>query len=122
MKMKLRQIVEKFRLKVVCNADNLDVEVNNGYVSDLLSDVLANSEENDLWITLQIHPNIVAIASMKGLSGIEIINGREPEEETVRKAQEKGVAIMVSQMTAFELSGRLYALGLSGTKNDNEGI
>ena len=122
MKMKLRQIVEKFRLKVVCNADNLDVEVNNGYVSDLLSDVLANSEENDLWITLQIHPNIVAIASMKGLSGIVIINGREPEEETVRKAQEKGVAIMVSQMTAFELSGRLYALGLSGTKNDNEGI
>ncbi len=120
--MKLSQIVEKFNLKVVCNAINLDVEVNNGYVSDLLSDVLANSEENDLWITLQIHHNIVAIASMKGLSGIVIINGREPEEETVKKAQEKGVAIMVSQMTAFELSGRLYALGLSGTKNDNEGI
>ncbi|MHC4114619.1 MAG: DRTGG domain-containing protein [Planctomycetota bacterium] len=120
--MKLKQIVEKFSLKVVCNADKLDVESNNGYVSDLLSDVLANSEENDLWITLQIHPNIVAIASMKGLSGIVIINGREPEEETVKKAQEKGIPIMVSQMTAFELCGRLYALGLSGTKNDNEGI
>ncbi len=120
--MKLRQIVEKFNLEVRCNAANLDVEVNNGYVSDLLSDVLANSEENDLWITLQIHPNIVAIASMKGLSGIVIINGREPEEETAKKAEEKDVTIMVSQMTAFELSGKLYALGLSGTKNDNEGI
>jgi hypothetical protein len=42
--------------------------------------------------------------------------------ETVKKAEEKGVPITVSQMTAFELSGRLYALGLSGTKNDNEGI
>ena len=122
MKMKLNQIVEKFSLKVVCNANKLDVEVNNGYVSDLLSDVLANSEENDLWITLQIHPNIVAIASMKGLSGIVIINGREPEEETVNKAEEKSIPIIVSQMTAFELSGRLYALGLSGTKDDNEGI
>jgi hypothetical protein len=88
----------------------------------LLSDVLAHSEDNDLWITLQIHPNIVAIASMKGLSGIVIINDREPEEETVKKAEEKGIPIMVSQMTAFELSGRLYALGLSGTENDNEGI
>ena len=117
--MKLNQIVEKFDLKVRCNANNMDVEVNNGYVSDLLSDVLANSEENDLWITLQIHPNIVAIASIKGLSGIVIINSREPEEETVKKAKEKGVAIMVSQMTAFELSGRLYALGLSGTRNDD---
>ncbi len=120
--MKLSEIVEKFSLKVRCNSNKLDVEVNNGYVSDLLSDVLANSEENDLWITLQIHHNIVAIASMKGLSGIVIINGREPEEQTVTKAEEKGVAIMVSQMTAFELSGRLYALGLSGTKNGNEGI
>ncbi len=122
MKIKLSQIVEKFSLKVVCNANNLDVEVNNGYVSDLLSDVLANSEENDLWITLQIHPNIVAIASMKGLSGIVIINNREPEAETVNKAEEKGIPIIVSQMTAFELSGRLYALGLSGTKDDDEGI
>jgi len=114
--MKLKKIVEKLNLKVMCNADNLDVEVNNGYVSDLLSDVLANSEENNLWITLQIHPNIVAIASIKGLSGIVIINSREPEEETVKKAQEKAVPIMVSRMSAFELSGRLYGLGISGTK------
>ena len=120
--MKLSRIVEKFSLKVVCNVNKLDVEVVNGYVSDLLSDVLANSDENYLWITLQIHPNIVAIASIKGLSGIVIINGREPEEKTVKKAEEKGIPIIVSQMTAFELSGRLYALGLSETKNDNEGI
>ena len=117
--MKLKEIVKKLDLNVRCNADNLDVEVNNGYVSDLLSDVLANSQDNDLWITLQIHPNIVAIASMKGLSGIVIINNREPEEETIKKAQEKGVPIMVSQMTAFEMSGKLYALGLSGTKDGN---
>ena len=121
-KMKLNQIVKKFSLKVVCNVNNLDVEVNNGYVSDLMSDVLANSNENDLWITLQIHPNIVAIANMKGLSGIVIINGREPEEETVNKAEEKSVPIMVSQMTAFELSGKLYALGLPGAKNENKGL
>ena len=120
--MKLKEIVEKLGLEVVCNDNNLDVEVNNGYVSDLLSDVLANSQENDLWITLQIHPNIVAIANIKGLAGIVIINDRKPEEETVQKAQEKEVTIMVSRMTAFELSGRLYALGLSGSKNDDEGI
>ena len=71
--MKLSRIVEEFNLKVVCNADGLDVEVNTGYVSDLLSDVLANSDENYLWITLQIHPNIVAIAAMKGwLSGRQL--------------------------------------------------
>ena len=116
--MKLNQIVEKFALKVACNVNNLDVEVNGGYVSDLLSDVLANSEENDLWITLQIHPNIVAIASMKGLAGIVLINSREPEEETIKKAEEIGIPVMVSKATAFELAGKLYSLGLPGTTND----
>ena len=120
--MKLNQIVEKLNLETRVAVDNLNAEVRNGYVSDLLSDVLANSEENDLWITLQIHPNTVAIASMKGLSGIVVINGREPEEETVRKAEEENISILVTTMTAFELSGKLYALIPSGTKNDAEGI
>ena len=120
--MKLNQIVEKLNLEARVAVNNLDAKVRNGYVSDLLSDVLANSDENDLWITLQIHPNIVAIASMKGLSGIVIINAREPEEQTLEKAKEKGLPIMVSDMSAFELSGRLYASGLSGAENDNEGI
>ena len=120
--MRLKQIAEKLNLDARVAVNNLDAEVKNGYVSDLLSDVLANSNENDLWITLQLHPNIVAIASMKGLSGIVIINGREPEEETIKKAQEENISILVSTKTAFELSGKLYALLFSGTKNDAEGI
>jgi hypothetical protein len=120
-KMKLKEIAEKLNLETRVTND-LEVEVNSGYVSDLLSDVLANSSEKDLWITLQIHPNIVAIANMKDLAGIVIINGREPEEETVKSARQKGVSIMVSKMTAFELSGKLYTLGICGTANDDEGI
>ena len=120
--MNLKEIAEKLNLETRFAVDNLETEVNTGYSSDLLSDVLANSNEKDLWITLQIHPNIVAIASIKDLAGIVIINGREPEEETIESAKEKGVSIMVSKMTAFELSGKLYALGICGTKNDDEGI
>jgi hypothetical protein len=82
--------------------------------------LLANGEDEDVWITLQIHPNIVAIAGMKGLAGIVLINSREPQEETIARAKEENIPIMVSEMTAFEFSGRLYAM-LSGTKND-EGI
>ena len=116
--MKLKEIVEKLDLKVRTAEKKLDNEVNSGYVSDLLSDVLANAEENGLWITLQIHPNIVAIASMKGLAGIVLINSREPEEETIKKAEEIGIPVMVSKSTAFELAGKLYSLGLPGKTND----
>ena len=112
--MKLKEIVEKLGLEVRGVFKDIEGDINKGYVSDLLSDVLANSEENDLWVTLQIHPNIVAVASIKGLSGIVIINGREPAEETIKKAEEEKIPIMVSQLTSYELVGRLYALEGSG--------
>ena len=117
---KLSQIIEQLNLDIRNAKDQVGREVKRGYTSDLLSDVLANGEEGDVWITLQIHPNIIAIAGIKGLSGIILINSREPQEETIAKAQEENLPIMVSEMTAFELSGKLYAM-LSGTKND-EGI
>ncbi len=111
--MTLAEIAEQLELEARTKG-SLDVVVTDGYAGDLLSDVLANSSEGALWITLQIHPNVVAIASMKGLSGIVLTSGREPEEETVAKAEEENVVILVSQMSAFELSGRLYTLMASG--------
>lgn len=116
--MKLNTIVDTLNLDVKTASDKLDTEIETGYASDLLSDVIANSKEGDLWITLQIHPNIVAVASMKGLSGIVTINGREPEEETIKKAEDEQMPIMVSNLPAFELIGKLYAMGIAGTRNE----
>lgn len=114
--MKLKNIIEKLHLEVRGAYSSLDNEIRSGYASDLLSDVLAHAKDGDLWITLQIHQNIVAIASMKGISGIVVINSREPEEETVKKAEKENIPIMVSTMTAFELIGQLHALGISGER------
>ena len=115
--MTLLEIIDTLGLEVRCAKDKLETEVQTGYASDLLSDVIANSKEGDLWITLQIHPNIVAVASMKGLSGIVTINGREPEEETIQKAKEENIPMLVSKLPAFELIGKLYAMGIHGIRN-----
>ena len=113
--LKLSELVEKLQLEIRTGANRLDVAVNRGYASDLMSDVMANAAEGDLWVTLQTHQNIVAVAVMKALAGIILVCGREPEEETVRKAEAEGVPILISGMPAFELVGRLFELGLSGS-------
>lgn len=112
--MRLNELIDKLDLSVRTGKSNLDREVTGGYASDLLSDVLAHSREGNLWITLQLHQNIVAVASMKDLAGIVLVNGREPEQETVEKAEKEGVVIMVSEMPTFELVGKLYELGVAG--------
>jgi len=112
--MKLREIVESLGLEVKCCGDRLDREVTGAYASDLLSDVMAKSKAGDVWITLQTHMNIVAVAALNDLAGIILVNGREPEEATLKKAEDEGIVIMVSKEPTFEIAGKLYEMGLRG--------
>lgn len=116
--MKLNDLVKEFDLEVKAGSGNLDTEVAGGYVSDLLSDVLAHAEDGVLWVTLHIHQNIVAVASHKGLCGIILVQGRHPEQDTIKKAEEENIPIMVSGLSAFELVGRLYKAGIRGAEAD----
>ncbi len=108
--MKIKEIIEKLQLKALAGQENLDVDITGGYTSDLLSDVIANSKEGNLWITLQIHQNIIAVAKLKDLAGIIIVNNREPDEDTLKKANEENVPVFCCQEIAFEISGKLYEL------------
>ncbi|MBN2789230.1 MAG: serine kinase [Candidatus Delongbacteria bacterium] len=110
--MNLKEVVEKINLKVI--SGELDKEVSGGYSSDLLSDVIANAEEDNIWITLQTHINIVAVANLKGLSAIILINNRQPEDTTLQKAIEENITILSTELQTFELVGKLYELGIHG--------
>jgi len=108
--MKLKDIVEKLHCSVQCGEDRLDQQVSGGYASDLLSDVIANSKAGNVWVTMQVHVNTVAVAVLKELAGIIIVQGRQPSEDTLRKAREEKVAIIVSDLPAFETVGRIHSL------------
>lgn len=110
--MKLQELVDMLSLEVKTASSHLTNEVTGGYVSDLLSDVIANCKEGNVWITLQTHQNIVAVATLKDLSGIILVNNRTPDADTLKKAEEEGLPIMVTSLPAFEIVGRLYTLGL----------
>ncbi len=114
--MTLKEIANRLGLKPLTALSRLSGEPSGGYVSDLLSDVMANAKAGDLWVTLQIHQNIVAVASLKEIAGIIIIGGREPEKETLAKAEEENIPILLSKLSAFEVVGRLYQMGISGQR------
>jgi predicted transcriptional regulator len=109
----LQEIVDLLDFRVRAGAGRLTTAVGGGYASDLLSDVMAHAAPGDLWITLQTHQNIVAVAVVKELAGIVVVNGREPDEDTVAKAEEEDVPLMTSDRSTFELAGRLYRTGLA---------
>jgi hypothetical protein len=114
--MRLKDLAEREGWELKTQNVPVEAEVKTGYASDLLSDVLANSIEGDLWVTRQTHLNIVAIAVMRDLSGILLVNGAEPDPDTVEKAAEKMVPIFRTSFPAFEAVGRLYQRGVSGKR------
>ena len=112
--MELTKIVDKLGLKVAAGGENLNKEVQSGYVSDLLSDVMANAHAGALWITIQIHANIVAVITLNDLAGVVIANGKPPAEDTLAKARAEGVAILTTPLSSYEFAGQLYKLGIRG--------
>ncbi len=106
--MNVSAIVEKLNLTIACGEEQLSQNVTGGYVGDLLSDVMANSKEGHLWITRQTHQNIVAVASLKELAGIIIVQGKEPESDTLEKATAEGIPILITELSAFDIVGKLY--------------
>ena len=110
--MTLREINAKLNLFVCCGEEKLNQEVTGGYAGDLLSDVMANSKAGNLWITMQVHVNTVAVALLKELSAIVMVQGREPAEDTLKKAREENIVILTSRQSTFEVVGRLYELGI----------
>jgi hypothetical protein len=113
--MDLNALVKEFGLTVAAAPGGLGREVTGGYASDLLSDVLAHAAEGSVWVTLHIHHNIVAVASHKDLAGIILVQGRQPDEEAVAKAEAEQIPLLVTSLPAFELIGRLYKAGIRGT-------
>jgi len=109
----LKQIAEALKLTVRAGEDLLERQVTGGYAGDLLSDVLAHARTGQVWVTLQLHTNIVAVASTKDLCGIIIVNGRTPGEDTLRKAAEERIPILVSPLSTYDLVCRLCELGVT---------
>ncbi|UCG77359.1 MAG: serine kinase [Nitrospirota bacterium] len=106
--MKISEVISKLQLTAYTRMPGGEELINNVYVSDLLSDVMANAHEKGIWITLQTHINVVAVAAMKNIPAVIIVNGRKPDDDTLKKATDEGVAILGTDMHAFEAAGILY--------------
>jgi predicted transcriptional regulator len=109
---KVAAIQNCLNLQVVAGARGLEREAATGYCGDLLSDVMANAKRGGVWLTIQSHQNIVAVAALRELAAIVLVNGRTPDEETKAKAEEEGIPILLSPLSSYALAGKLYELGV----------
>jgi predicted transcriptional regulator len=109
-KMRITDIIRELDLKVISGNNGLTNEVTGGYVSDLLSDVMGNAREGNIWITVQTHQNVVAVASLKDLAAVIIVKGLLPETDTIDKSNIENIPVLSTETDTFNITGRLYEL------------
>ncbi|HHU92188.1 MAG TPA: hypothetical protein GXZ20_03485 [Halanaerobiaceae bacterium] len=114
--MKLADIIPLLQLEPLVVIDDLDFEVETACGCDLMSDVLAFSQEKTLLLTGLTNPQVVRTAEMTDIKFIIFVRGKRPQEETIELAREKGINLYLSPKPMFECCGLLYQGGLSSEK------
>jgi predicted transcriptional regulator len=108
----VQQIVEQLDLKVVAGASRLGQEVQGGYVGDLLSCVMARASAGSIWVTVQAHQNVVAVASLTGVSAVIVSEGAVIDATTVMRANQEEIPLLSTESTSFAVVAALAGLGV----------
>ena len=110
--MKVNQIVSALSLTVSAGSRGLEAEVTGGYSSDMLSCAMAGAAQGNLWVTLQGHLNVVAVATLNEVAGVIVTEGKPVSPEALSKANDEGIPILTTHLGTFEVCGRLWELGV----------
>jgi serine kinase of HPr protein (carbohydrate metabolism regulator) len=73
---------------------------------------MTGAKSQSIWVTLQSHNNIVAVACLLDVAAIIISEGAKPDDETIQKAREEGVILLATPLNSFHVVGKLWEMGL----------
>ena len=107
--MRLSEVIKVLNLKVE-NIANPDAIISSAYASDLLSDVMGKAKSGQIWITMQTHKNVAAIASLKDIPAVVIINNGKPEKDMIIHAKNENVAVLITDLPCYEFCAALHKL------------
>ena len=99
-------------LKAELLTKRVEADLTGCYISDLLSDVLAHANPGVLWITIQIHRNVISCATTKDVGTVLFTCGRKPDRAVVAEADAEGIVLLSTKQTTYEAAGKLWEAGL----------
>lgn len=100
--MKVTELIDKFGFRLVSGEGGIDNEISGVYIGDLLSWVMSNAKDGDVWITIQGHINIMAVASLTGVGCVIVAENAEISEEAIAKSESEDIPLLATQLSSYE--------------------
>jgi predicted transcriptional regulator len=108
--MKLREIADKLELEKLTPV--FEKDVTGVYISDMVSDVIANAKAGNLLVTVQVHANALAAANLVDICGIILAQGKKPADDVIKMATKAEISIFSTALTRWQVATKLYEAGL----------
>lgn len=96
--------------ELACGYGGIDKMVNGVYLCDLLSFVISHAKSGNVWITIQTHINIVAVAVLTGISCIIIPESESIQNDTIEKANKENIPIFKYNGSSYDAAIKLYEM------------
>lgn len=112
--MKFKDIKEILNAEVLTENFDGNLEVNYAFASDLMSDVLAYSNNDTLLITGLNNPQVVRTAEMMDIPIVVFVRGKLPSKETIDLANENSLTVLSSEYIMFKACALLCENGMKG--------
>lgn len=84
-----------------------DREVTGVYIGDLLSWVMGRATSGDAWITIMSNRNIAAVATLADTACVILAEGVQPDEGVAELAEQKGINLLLSEVSTYDTALRL---------------
>lgn len=111
--MTLQEIITGLNLTVLTSPRDFNaIQPQGGYAADLLSCVMAGAQPQNIWVTLQAHMNVVAVAVLREVSAVIITENAKPEADVIEKADQQGIILLSTSESNYEIVGKLWELGI----------
>lgn len=114
--MTVNDIKSTLKCEVFAGKELLDREVHTACGSDMMSDVLAYVKDQSILLTGLVNAQVIRTADMMDMLCVVLVRGKQPTEEMIALANERGITLMSTPERMFTACGTLWEKGLRGGK------
>ena len=114
--MKLSEVKSLLNVETIYGKKDVEdsLIIKNACGADLMSDVLAFSQEKTMLLTGLTNPQVIRTAEIMDIDVIVFVRGKKPNEETIKIAKKLNKIILSTCDSMFIACGKLYSSGLKG--------
>lgn len=118
--MKIVDVAKLVNAEIVAGKEAKDREAKFIFASDLMSDVLAFANDEDVLVSGLCNPQVVRTAALLDMHCIILVRGKVPTDDITSLCDKKGIAFLTTKLGMHDVCGILYEKGLTSVNKNNE--